>query len=265
MFDKWLVDTSAGNPAPLIALQMLTDSGQVDQDDVVDYLGHELLRNYVASGELATIFDDLGVPEVADHLVKHKFPTEDRIRRGEFGEALTGALFRRVRRWCVPILKLRFKQRPNQPVQGVDTLAFRLRATPPVVAVPEVKTQTTKRLNIGTAAQKSLDKVLADLPSSITFVVARLVDRGSALARHIARLLHEDHHIERHIVLVHEDAQWDGRIIDRLTPVVTEHTEVTVIRLPDLRRLVTETYAAAASDPTRAAGRPPAAKGARDA
>jgi hypothetical protein len=45
-----------------------------------------------------------------------------------------------MRRWCVPVLKLRYKQSPNQPVQGADVIAFQLRRDPPVVAVPEVKT-----------------------------------------------------------------------------------------------------------------------------
>jgi len=173
---------------------------------------------------------------------------------------LTGALFRRVRRWCVPILKLRYKQRPNQPVQGADVLGFRLCLDPPVVAVPEVKTRTTRRLDVGIDAEESLGKVLADLPSSITFVVARLLDRSNALADRIARLLRDGYAVERHIVLVHDEGAWSQQIIDRLQGSITARTQVTVIRVGDLDTVIKQAFTAAA-DRSTAVGDSPAAEG----
>ncbi|WP_344612105.1 Hachiman antiphage defense system protein HamA [Dactylosporangium salmoneum] len=225
----------------------------MDDDELLAYLGHELARNYVQPGALAAIFDDLGVPLVANYLRKNKFPTDVSVRHGDFGEALTGALFRRVRRWCVPVLKLRYKHRPNQAVQGCDVLAFRLRADPPVVAVPEVKTRSAKDLGVGREAHESLESVLQRLDESISFVFERLVENHNALAKHVGRLLMEPYEVARHIVLVHDRDRWDDRVVERLVAVASQPIEVTVIRLPELKDLVQRAYTAAEASPRRAA------------
>lgn len=255
MIERWLVAQDPEEVSAVLDIQVVTADETVDEDVLYDYLGHELLRNYVVPGEMEAIFRDLGVPEVADHLASHKFPTLDSIRTGDFGEAMSGALFRRARRWCVPILKLRYKQRPNQPVQGADFLGFRLRQSPPVVAVPEVKTRTDKRLNVGVEASTSLDHVLEELPSSLEFVVARLLEQHNTLAPRVARLLDEGYTVERHIVLVHDDGEWDDRISERLAEAEDEPTQLTVIRLANLKEIIQKSFAEAALAPGRLAGR----------
>jgi hypothetical protein len=251
MLERWLKEEPPTR-RELLQLTMLRQITNVD-DQLIEWLGRELERNYVTPGELGLIFDDLGAPEVAEHLRKNKFPTQISVRNGDFGEAITAAWYRRVRRWCVPVLKLRYKHRPNQPVQGVDVIGFRLRTDPPVIAVPEVKTRTTKKLDIGVEAQMSLEKVLLDLPQAITFVVARLNDRGIALAARIAELLKRPYDLERHIVLVSDDDIWSEEIIDRLEPKVTQETSVSVMQIPALADLITKAYSAALTAVSRKA------------
>ncbi|MGV9601884.1 hypothetical protein ACWDR1_35025 [Streptosporangium sandarakinum] len=259
MLDRWLTEHDPDEISDVLHVRHLTPTPEVDPQAAQDWLGHELLRNYVSSGELdmlEKVFRDLALPELADRLIKYKFPSDPKVRSGDFGEALSGALFRRVRRWCVPVLKLRFKHRPNQPVQGADFLAFRLRQVPPVVASPEVKTRLDKRLDVGREAAKSLQSVLDDLPSSIMFVAAQLSKQGVvALGSRILELLVSEFRVERHIVLVHDERHWDRRVVERLEPELTEQTEVTVIRLPELRALIGEAYASAAGAPARIAAR----------
>ncbi|WP_030911645.1 hypothetical protein [Streptosporangium amethystogenes] len=258
MLDRWLTEQGQGETSGILHVRHLTTNHEIDPQAAQDWLGHELLRNYVPTDELnvlETVFRDLALPGLADHLIKHKFPSDPKVRSGDFGEALSGALFRRVRRWCVPILKLRYKHRPDQPVQGADFLAFRLRQVPPVVASPEVKTRLDKRLEVGLQAAKSLQGVMDDLPSSITFVAARLSDRGLALGSRIGQLLVSEFRVERHIVLVQDERHWDRRVVERLEPELTEQTEVTVIVLPELRELIGDAYASAATAPARSAAR----------
>lgn len=258
MLDKWLSREVCTRVSGLLEVRNVSSEGNVDEQELNDWLGHELLRNYVSPGgldALEAVFADLSMPEVADHLRRHKFPTDEVVRTGDFGEALGGALFRRVRRWCLPVLKLRFKQRPNQPVQGADFVAFRLRRTPAIVAAPEVKTRTRKRLDVGVDATQSLESALNELPASIQFVLDRMMEQGSALAYRIARLLSEGYEVERHIVLIHEDEQWDRRIVDRLAQAVTSPTETTVVRLSRLKDTIASAYSAAARDPARTADR----------
>jgi hypothetical protein len=254
VLERWLIEDmmSTREKSEHLDVVTLVAGKTVGEDELIAYLGHELMRNYVSPGELSAVFEDLGVPAVAEHLKKNKFPADVSVRRGEFGEALTGALLRRVERWCVPILKLRYKQRPDQPVQGADVLAFRLRATPPIVAVPEVKTRTSKQLNLGVEANDSLNMVLERLSQSIAFVVARLNERNSALTPHVAKLLGEaDFEVQRQVVFVHEHGPWDDRILDRLAVATADPTRVTVIRLEGLAALVDDAYGAAEGAPAR--------------
>lgn len=196
-----------------------------------------------------SIFTDLGAPEVAKHLRDNVLPEQVHVRHGEFGEAITGAHFRTVLRYCMPVLKLRFKQGRDRPVFGADVLAFKLREHPPVIAVPEAKTLANRNLDIGKEGWDSLEKVLSRLDESLHFVIARLAERGSpALAARVGALLRGARTIERHIMLVQEQSSWDDRELQRLSEVATQPVHVTTLRLVGLRELVAAAYDAAAKD-----------------
>lgn len=269
MLERWLAREERTSANPNLDVRSISPAEDVDPASVDEWLGHELLRNYLAPDQLDLLestFDDLGMPDVAEHLRRHTFPSDVSVRNGDFGEALGAAMFRRTRRYCVPILKLRFKHRPDQPVQGVDFIAFRLRHDPPVVAAPEVKTRTTRDLDVGAKAEKSLARVINDLPNAILFCASQLRQRGSVLGVHIAALLDKGFDLERHILLVHDEEVWDDRILGRLAGAVSERTEATVVRVPELAALITRAYAEAVRDAARIASRrttpPPEVSGA---
>lgn len=245
---RWLrpkLPTSVGQ----LDVRVHTERVGPDREEVLDWLGKELLRNYVAPGELETIFKDLGVPEVADYLNNNKFPSDPKIRTGDFGEVLTGRLLRDDQ-WCVPVLKLRYKQRPDQPAQGADALAFRLQETPPVVAVPEAKTRAVRDYKVEREASTSLDRSVKDLPQSLAFIVARLNGEGKkGLAVRVAELLLSPYKIQRGIVIVHDDESWTDKITDRLANVVSDATRLTVVRVRGLSGLIEDAYRTAAGRP----------------
>jgi hypothetical protein len=251
MLDRWLEQERRWLASDLLAVRDIQVDTTVGEKDLEEALGKELLRNYLspkARSNLIDVFAELGLDELADHLQQHTVPQSDIVRIGDFGEALTGVLFRRVRRYCVPVLKLRYKHRPDQAVQGSDLVAFRLSADPPVVASPEVKTRTTKDLRIGIKANESLASGLRSLSSTIQFVGALLSDQGNdSLATRVFRLLSRPIVVERHIVLVHDEDVWDDRIMDHLRDGVTNRTEATVIRIKALRHRIGAAYAAAPS------------------
>lgn len=254
MLSTWLSASTQAAPNALLEVEFLEPGGAVADDRLMQYLGQELSRNYLEPGALAAVFADLAMPGVAEMLRENVYPAQVAVRHGDFGEIVTGAMFRTWLRWCVPILKLRFKQRPDQPVQGVDGLAFRLRQNPPAVAVPEVKTRTTRKLDIGEEAVESLDKVLGRLSQSIWFVTQRLHASNNILAKRIAPLIQRtDVDIRRHIVLVHDTATWSDEVLTRLAARVIEPTRVTVIRVPQLKDLIAEAYSAAETEPGRRA------------
>lgn len=226
----------------------------MEGEELDAWLANELVRNYfspISREVLADTLKGLGVDGLAAHVLKNTFPDDDKVRIGEFGEALVGAVFRRVRRYTIPVLKLRYKHRSNAPVQGADLIAFRLSLDPPVVAIPEVKTRSRrikKDLQVGVEAHSSLEGALSTLDASIQFVAVRLIEQGNvSLGTRVMSLLADDSKIvERHIVVIHEDEQWDDRMVERLCAVVTTTTEATVIRMRDVRERIDTTYAAAA-------------------
>jgi len=252
VFDKWLRPQDVDQPDGLLEYQVLADSGLLDSDDLVEQLGREVARNYLVPGELSMVFDDLGAPEVAAFLRVNKFPADRKIRHGDFGEIVTGALYRRVRRWCVPLLKLRYKQTPAQAVQGTDVLAFRFRQDPPAIAVPEVKTRASRDNRVGAEAYDSLEKVLVRLDESIAFVMARCFAEGRLfLARQLGALLNQPgrRQVERHMLFVHDAASWKEDIVTGLDAKVTKPTELTVVKIPDLREFISRVYDAAETAP----------------
>lgn len=137
---------------------------------------------------------------MADHVARTNFPDDPKVVTGEFGEALASAVFRIQRRYTVPILKLRYKHRRNAPAQAADLVAFRLSTTPPIIAVPEVKTRNAKELDAGKKAHQSLLGALGTLNESIDFVATRLLDQGNPLGTRVFALLSDDTKvIERHL------------------------------------------------------------------
>jgi hypothetical protein len=218
----------------------------------LSHLGHELRRNYITPSEITVVLQSLGAERLAEHIRANKLPTKVGIRHGEFGEVLGGALYRVAKRYCLPILKLRYKQGPNQPAHLADILAFRLSAQPPVVAVLEVKTRVERRLGIGVEAYDQLaETIRGGLGQALSFTIARLADQNPTLATRIARLFEEPRVIERHVILVHDDSTWKEEIVARLEKAVKANRTqaiAVVIRLPSLPDLVEGSYRAASED-----------------
>lgn len=258
MFSRWLEPKQEQLRDGQLTYLALADAGVLDEEELVGGLAKEVIRNYLSPGELSLVFDDLGTPEVANFLRENKFPSVTRTRHGDFGEIVTGAYYRLVRRWCVPILKLRYKQTVDQPVQGTDVLAFRFRERPPVIAVPEVKTRATRKKTLGEEAHDSLEKVLARLDESLVFSMARCLNHGHMfLARHLAALTSrpENRTVERHMLFVHDTGTWNEDVVELLADKVTEPTELTVVMIDNLQEFVIRVYGAAEQVPGQQANR----------
>ena len=242
---QWLSTTARESDGSALAVEDLEPAGVQDDDELVDQLARELRRNYLEPDELAGLLDSLGAGIVAQHLRDHKFPSQTIQRHGDFGEALTGAIFRHDRRYCVPIMKLRYKQRRNLPLPGADVLAFRFSGARPVIAVPEVKTRATRRRDVLVQAVESLDKIVpGGLAEAIIFVHARFRSTNPTLADRIAGLLAptSDHLVERFLVIVHDAATWKDDVIDTARPKISEETTALVVHLDGLAALVDKVY-----------------------
>jgi len=250
VFERWLEPEAVPRVTGQLSCAMVRKSGSLSEAELVEGLGREVVRNYVRPDELAAIFDDLSIPAVADHLRRNKFPSTVMIRHGDFGEIVAGAHYRLVARWCVPILKLRYKQRPEQAIQGADVLAFRFLEDPPVIGVVEVKTRATRKRQLGEEAHESLEKVLGRLNESLTFVLARCSERQQQfLVSQLGSLLRDPDHpvVARHMVFVHDTDAWEDDVVDLLVEKVTDPTELMVVKIDGLQGFVSRVFGAAES------------------
>jgi len=254
VLEKWLRNEQQRAHSDVLQVREVIADTTAEGADLDAWLAHELMRNYFAPANRAVLVETLkglDLPNLAEWVLAKKLPSKDMVRIGEFGEALVGAVLRKLRRYTLPILKLRYKHTPNDPVKGADLLAFRLSIKPPVIAVPEVKTRTLRKrpdYDVGKEAHDSLASALRTLDSSIEFVGARLIDQGNlALATRVLALLTEmPKQIERHVFVLHEDSQWTDRVVERLDAVVTDNTDFTVVRMQKLKERIATTYEAAA-------------------
>ncbi len=108
-FEYWLTHARS-EQRDIVLVDYLVPDPATDEDDVITRLGHELRRNYIGPAEIADILEQFDAGMLARHLREHKLPAPTSVRHGEFGDALSGAIFRRTRRYCVLVLKLRYKQ-----------------------------------------------------------------------------------------------------------------------------------------------------------
>ncbi|MGW6586430.1 hypothetical protein [Streptomyces globisporus] len=76
MFDKWLRSQDAEQPNGLLEYQLLADEGLIEDDELVERLGHEVMRNYLSPGELANVFDDPG------RAGSRRLPAEEQVPHG---------------------------------------------------------------------------------------------------------------------------------------------------------------------------------------
>lgn len=242
----------ADDASPLAVEDVTTACDPRTDPDLLRALGHELRRNYVAQEEAALVLEDLQLPSVAAYLRANKYPTVQRIRTGEFGEILTGLLFRQVKRYCVPILKLRWKQAPDQPMHGTDNIGFRFSSVPPLLAVPEVKTATKRSKQIAVRANADLSRILRDrLGPSLAFVYARLASTNPTLASRVIVLLDTSRTartIERHLVVVHDRAAWRDDVLSAVRPTIKQPTQATIVQIDDLAGLIKAAFDAAEHD-----------------
>jgi hypothetical protein len=96
----------------------------IDRDAVLLILSREILRSYERLNYLSRRLAERGLDRVAEHIRDNLLPGPGRQRIGDFGELVATAVFRRLKRYTVPVLKLRFKLDPNESQRLIDVVGF---------------------------------------------------------------------------------------------------------------------------------------------
>lgn len=198
------------------------------------YWGSEYLENLAAR---------YGFDEVRQRFLRARSGPILAVRRGDFGEAVTVAYLQEVEGYTIPVLKLRFKIGANQTLPGTDCVSLKLSGgSLSEVAFVESKLRTSLDLSVAVVGCGQLKKdAESDVPEILTFIARRLRDTGHSLTDLVERYLFErDIDLDKYLlVIVHETANWDERILENLEDedMGLEPLHVFVARVSDLKNL----------------------------
>jgi hypothetical protein len=253
VIERWIV-AEAREGLGLAAEAWLTQD--IERDAVVLILSREILRSYERLDYLSRRLADRGLDRVAEHVRRNLLPGPGNQRVGDFGELVATAVFRRLKQYTVPVLKLRFKLDPNESQRLIDVVAFQHLSRPGevVLAVTEVKTRTNTPTplppTLGIDAYKQLLEAVDErMGQSLTFIRKRLEEQGRVwLADRVEALLDDETYtLERYLAFVVDEAAWRDVILERLDQHDrdAEHLCANVLLIGDLNSLVDDSYAAA--------------------
>jgi len=179
-------------------------------------------------------------------------PGRQRVRRGEFGEALAGAILEELEGWSVPIVKLRYQIDPEQTQPGTDLLAVRVdgrEIDDLLFAESKLRGDVDNQAAVDAHAQlvEDRDKEFADI---LVFVMARLLEQRSSLFEPLTAFLarrDSDAKGSYGIFVTFDEAAWREAVLDTLDsePGLLDPLGVRVTRLSDLRELADSACAAA--------------------
>ncbi|HMS72633.1 MAG TPA: SAVED domain-containing protein [Baekduia sp.] len=181
-------------------------------------------------------------------------PGRERVRRGDFGEALAAAWLAEHHDVVVPIPKLRYQVSASQTQPGTDLLGMAIATEPLAVQslhFTECKLRTTRSLSAGEDAHEQLvEHRDLDYAETLAFVLERLWweerDLYEALKSHLVERQDDDSSDRFEIALIYEDESWDEEVLQRVEDVggALAGLRIHSVRLAELRRLVDQAFAA---------------------
>jgi len=180
-------------------------------------------------------------------------PTEDRIRKGDFGETLMNETLEDFFGYKIPISKLRFAIGGNVSPPGTDTVAIKVKdGTISEVCFVESKTRTSSDRYSCLAAVEGCTQLNKDYQNSfseiISFVLHRLYEKKDPMYRSFLNYLRDRNDLasieEFRLGLIWDHAKWNEKVLENL-----ENDEVNVprlivhrVRIKDLALLIEDLY-----------------------
>lgn len=217
------------------------------------------VRSHLVDLLHSSMFDPADLNAFAEHLgwstrdvAGYRVPTNDNIKRGDFGEVLTAAMLGQFHDYEVPVQKLRLKLMGNQTLPATDILALRVGEAGSMEEVCFVESKLrTSRDNVvavegSTQLQKDYD---SETPAILPFVFTQLrKERGEedplfqAFSSYLADRGDNKHLDTFRLGLCYESTVWHEKVLKNLedSPIVPSKLCVHVVRIDSLRDLTDE-------------------------
>ena len=150
-------------------------------NEVMEHLENMLSDALFAPGFLRRVAEKLTWRGVYEKILARRASASEKVKRGDFGEALFGAILVEFHDYLIPVPKLRFKVTPNQTLTGTDTLALRLTPEGEIGEVcfveSKLRTNPDRMVAVEGCAQLVQDYDVR-LPDILEFIAQRLHERN---------------------------------------------------------------------------------------
>jgi hypothetical protein len=136
------------------------------------------------SKELLEDAEKIGGDVAKRRLIAAALPSDTKVKRGDFGEVLSGALLSEVHGYLVPVQKLRYAIGADLSQPGTDLIAIRFedQSTISEICFVESKLRTSTDTGAGVAGYNQLRGDYSSvIPKMIAFVLGRLEERKNSL------------------------------------------------------------------------------------
>jgi hypothetical protein len=198
------------------------DESNPVSDEINRYLSNLVLSARMDLELLKVAAKHLGWERVGELLVAGRQPTLPSAKRGDFGEVLTSALLVEFHNCIIPVQKLRYAITSNQRLSGTDAIAIKKEGGKiSEVYYVESKLRTTHDTGAAVEAWNQLvDDYSKKLPDMISFVLARLFERGDPLFNDFLNYASDRKNaagIDRFCIgLVWDCDKWSTTVLDNL-------------------------------------------------
>ena len=250
MLNTWLISDNLGSSIYSKFILFDIDGTNSLSEDVMTHLKDILVTSRFDKDFLDRMAKHLEWDQLRDLIAKH-LPTNDKMRKGDFGEALTNAILEQFDGYVIPVPKLRFKLTKNQSLPGTDTLAFKVDHDHKIIEVCYVESKLRCAVDYR-AAIDAYDQLQDDysniLPAILQFTVQRLYERNDILfdsfAAYIAARNDTADMDSFRIGLHWENAEWREQVLVNLEGhnIILPNLSLHYVRVNGLLPLIQQLY-----------------------
>jgi hypothetical protein len=244
----WLTGTTRSPAFASFQLEDVVEHGPPD-DAAAAALARAILDAKSSMGFLEQAAAVLGWDAVAARVAGGR----TRVRRGDFGEALTATWFAEQHALQTPVPKLRYQVSADQTQPGTDIVALAITPEPLAVTaihLTECKLRTRRNLASGEDAHSQLiTHREADFAEVVLFVLERLYfearELHDALLKHLETRQSVQSATDRfEIALIYDAAVWDERVLARIDAVAGDLAPLRVhsLRVDGLASLIDRAF-----------------------
>ncbi len=253
VLSAWLLEQER-DPNPYTKFRVL-DSETINEPSVetTTHLESMIRDALFEPGYLSHIAELLGWERTKVAILDPRTSTPPRVKRGDFGEALFGAVLEEQHGYEIPVPKLRYKVTASQTLTGTDILALKIDESRVIseVCFVETKLRTNRDNAVAVEGCRQLaDDYSEKVPGILSFISQRLFERNdSRLEPFLAYLRSRDDltNIDTFRLAVFWDYNsWRETALENLedSDVAVSPLRVHAVRIQDLSALIDTAYTA---------------------